>query len=506
MRFPATAAMWQGVPEFWTSRVLTPQVLAAGRRDRSLWVDVGPKIAGFDTNAVAGARAWAESERIAMLFQGTGSLGLPANLASTIQAGLGKLVLNPPDDVESLLDALTDTAIAIAVEALAAVPVVGSVARAIGSIALMLRDLADKAPEEVAKILPPLRVYDDAEEEFVMNNQLLPTLQTGDWTRLFTPRLDPTVSVSELDRGWLLDSMAGGGFGYIPGTQQISSAIQVFMAKPSYRQPTGDHQDIGSFYAGPAQLMTAIDQQVQQPGPALWAVVPATIRRRWREFLDGLLQRATELWEGKNLGGTGLSGLSETWRHNVVQQLVAPFHVSELEGEVRRGWFAANSWTPGGDLDDIFDAFVEPWCARIESMQWDALETTAVAYADPESAAFEDSSRLRRRLEEMRAELLKSPARFAVDQRDVVDAEYRKLLFERTTGGSLKSPDGGGPLPKPKRLDGKPARLREPVPPRGGAPFERLPSGKGTSGGGVAAAAVGLAALGGIWVARSRGR
>ena len=476
MRLHANDEIWAGVSDTWTSRVISPALVDAARGDRSLWSDMGPKISGFDSNALVGARAWAAAERVAMFHFGTGSLGIPADLVAQVGRSLGPLAMQPPESVDALVDALTTTAIGITVEALAAIPVVGPIAKAIGSMALMLRDLSRRPQNEAREYLPPPQRYDRDAEELVMNTQLLPALSTSDWTRLFMPRLGNNRRVQEIESGWLFDSTgAGVGLGYIPGTQQISSATQAFWHRKSSRAGGSQaiHQDIGDFIPGPAQLMTAIDQQVQQPGPALWSVVPSEIRDAWREHRDATMSFAYELYFGRGLGGTGLDRLNDEQRCLVVQQLVAPLHVSMLDGEPRRGILGANSWTPKRPPDDIVEAFVEPWCERLERRQEQMLGTVAVAYADPESAAFKRNPRLGDELVRMRALLLESPARFDVDLRDVVDRSYAQELFAASSGGQFKAPpSSSSQAMTPVQVELDPSAIEPPAGPSGGAPFE----------------------------------
>ncbi|MCX4244197.1 hypothetical protein [Paraliomyxa miuraensis] len=503
MRLDGDDEIWTGVDDYWVSRVISPALLDAARGDRSLWADMGQKISGFDSNALVGARAWAAAQRSAMLFQGTGSLGLPADTLTSVVDALGPLVLQPPDDLDELFDRLTRTAVGIVVDALAAIPVVGAIARAIGQMGLMLWDLSKRPQEQARDYLPPPQVYDRKDEEYVMNTQLLPALSTRDWTGLFLPRVGNDLQLMEIDNGWLMRSRDGGrGLGFIPGTQQINSITQAFWHKKSSR-PGGSlatHQDVGDFYPGPAQLMTALDQHVQRPGPAMWSVVPSEVRSIWRDHVDAVKGFAYEAYFGRGIKGTGLDRLNEEHRRLIVQQLVAPLHVVELDGELRRGILAANSWTPKNPPDDIIEAFVDPWCDRLERRQEQYLETIAVAYADPKSAAFVSNAKLREKLQQMRALLLEHPARHQVDQRDVIDPEYRAALFDATVGDQLAAPtEPSKSAEKPPSLGGTDAEPEPPAPPQGGAPFhvvvaETTPTGEG--GGGLA---VGLGVLGLLW-------
>ncbi len=505
MKIDRDDPLWTGVDDAWTARVISPALLDASRGDRSLWADMGPRISGFDSNALIGTRAWAAAERVAMFHQGTGALGLPAGALSTIGSALGPLAFQPPQDIDQLVDALLDTSIAIAVEALSVVPVVGSIARAIGSVALMLRALSKKKQEEAREYLPPLQGYRRDGEEYVMNAQLLPALSTSDWTRLFMPRVGNTPEILELQTGWMLTSKGPGqGLGFIPGTQQISSYAQAFWHKKSARAggSQADHQDIGDFYPGPAQLMTAVDQQVQRPGAELWSVVPSEIRAAWKEHLAATLTFAYETWQGSGVKGTGLDKLNTEQRRLIVRQLVAPLHVTMLDGEYLRGTLDANAWAPKNPPTNIVEAFVDPWCDRMEERQDHYLGTIAVAYADPNSAAFERNPKLKTKLVEMRQLLLESPARYQVDQRDVIDGDYRKKLFATTAGDQLKAPVGSdGGLPG---LDGAVPEEPEPPPrPQGGAPFQFVQPTPSARGDGLGLAmGVGLAAL--LWMLKRR--
>lgn len=494
--------MWVGVDDYWSSRVISPALLDAARGDRSLWPDMAARISSFDANALVGARAWAAAERTSMLFQGTGALGLPANALADVAQALGPLVMAPPEDVGALFETLARTGVGVVVDALGAIPIVGVIAKAIGAMGLFAWDISKRSQQEAQERLPPPQVYNRNTEEYVMNTQLLPALSTNDWTGLFLPRIANERRVREIETGWLLDSPSGGpGLGFIPGTQQISSATQALWHKKSSR-PGGSlasHQDIGDFFPGPAQLMTAIDQQVQRPGAEMWAVDPSRVRRAWRDYVDATRTFAYELYVGHGLAGSGLQALNEEHRRLIVQQLVAPLHVSRIGDELHRGILSANSWTPKNPPDDIAEAFVDPWCDRMQQRQDHYLGTIAVAYADPRSVAFGANARLRDKLMRMRKLLLESPARYDVDQRDVIDSEYRRALFESTAGGQFKAPDQASPGNVPG-LDGDDTEPEPPRPPQGGPPLQVYVA--ELTDGGSGGLLLGLGLLGLLWAAQ----
>lgn len=505
MRLDEDDDLWVGVDDYWFSRVISPSLLDAARGDRSLWADMAPRISKFDANAMVGARAWAAAERTSMLFQGTGSLGLPANTLVEVASALGPLIMDPPQDLGALYVSLARTGVGIAVDILGAIPIVGIIAQAIGGIGLFIWDVARMRQETAREYLPPPEVYDRNAEEYVMNTQLLPALSTNDWTGLFLPRMGNSRKILEVESGWLLDSIDGGqGLGFIPGTQQISSATQALWHKKSSRArgSFAVHQDIGDFYPGPAQLMTAIDQQVQRPGAEMWAVAPSLVRQAWKEHVLATMLLAYELFFGREIKGTGLDRLNEEHRRLIVRQLVAPLHVSYVNGEPRRGILGANSWSPKNAPDDIVEAFVEPWCERLAQRQDHYLGTTAVAYADPKSAAFAHDTKLRDKLFEMRKRLLRSPARYKVDPRDVIDRSYKTELFKSTVGSQLKPPDAGM-WNEPAKIDGPDVEPEPPLPPKGGVPLSLRPKSvpqSPQSGGDELALAVGLFGL--AWAVR----
>ena len=229
------------------------------------------------------------------------------------------------------------------------------------------------------------------------------------------------------------------------------------------------HRDVGDFYPGPAQLLTAVSDQVQAPSAALWSVRPNVILNEWREHFRRVMSAASDWWKGGERLPEGLRGLSTDRRRAVIQALVAPYFVYESEsGELLRGVFTSN-WEPGREVPmrSIVDALVGPWCGAVAQRQSHYLGTTVVAYADPGSPAFEGTY-LRNRLADMRRLLLESPARKSVILDDVIDPEYRKALFDSTVGSTFASkPVDQSPI----SIDRSSDTPDEPVPPSGGVPF-----------------------------------
>lgn len=512
MLIPATDKMWSSIDDTWSSQLMTPALIEAAAVDPSLWREQADRIAKFPANAMIAAKNWASSQKLAFANRAP-TLGLPASSVASIAASLGPLIFSPPANLQGLADVLIPSAIGVATDALAAIPIVGPIARAIGSFALFLAELAKRKPDEARDYLPPPREASRDEEDTVMNTQALLPLTTRDWTGLFLPRLGTTPAIEQNEKGWVLTSSSwnGNGLGFMPGSQAIHSGVQVYLNKKSKRAggSVAIAQDTGDFYPGVAQLMTSIDQQVQQPGAPLWAVNIRAIRDAWHEHHAAYMAFAIDLWSGKGIKGTGLDKLTEEQRHLVVQQLVAPMFVGRLpDGRIARGVLGANTWTPKAAPQNVLEAFIDPWCDRVSARQRFFTKTIVVAYADPQSVALREWS-LRKMFDRNRALLLQSPYRHAVNLTDVIDSDFRAELFASTVGGSLNgqagsSSDDLAPPRKPKhlehlaaiQLDGSTGAPEPPLEPQGGAPFEIEDTTLQPRGGTGVAVGLGLAALG----------
>lgn len=518
MRIKADDKIWANVDDYWESRAMSPELLNAARLDPSLWPEQADRIAQFPVTAVTAAKSWATAQRMALFQQGTGALGLSASSLVTVASGMAPLVLSPPTDLNTLGVALGQTAIGVTVDLLGAVPVIGPIAQAIGSFAMFLVGLAKMKPAEAVEYLPPEMVFLPEAEETVMNRQVLPALVSADWTNLFLPRQSNDPSLTELKTGWLLTSAENTraeGTGFLPGTQSIHSAVQALWHSKSKRagESSAVSQDTGDFFPSSAQLLTALESQIQRPSAALWSVDTKKILDGWKAHHAAVMSFVMDLWNNKGTKGTGLDKLNEEQRRIVLRALVAPMHVGTLPtGEPRRGVLNANSWTPKASTrpDNVIEAFVQPWCDALKARQRFFLDTTAVAYADPKSAAFQDKTQ-RDMLEKNRALLVKSPARWKVAQQDVVDPVYRAQLFKATIGDTLKDPSSNVAVPAvPPRLDGSSAQPPAPTAPQGGAPFEGIAAdlvGEPADGrGGGIVLSIGLAALGFIGWQRLRRR
>lgn len=479
MRFDANAEFFRNLNTQWKPTIFSPTMLTQASSDAALWASSTSEFIDFNLGALNQAKAWGNTQRIAFWHQATGELGLPSEMGATLIDAMAPMVLQPPDSVEELAVDLARTTIGVMTNALAAVPVVGPIASMIGAVVNIIIDLRTRPPEEIQQFFAPITNYNPEAEELVMNNTL-PVLGSKDWTPLFLPRVGNDLRVERRDAGqcpaWVMFSDERTQHaGFIPGSQQIAGPIQAHVVSKSqgrhgrFCSDFVSHRDVGDFYPGPAQLLTAVSEQVQAPSAALWSVRPDVILDEWREHFRRVMLTAADWWAGGERLPEGLRGLSADRRRAVIQALVAPYFVYESDsGQLLRGVFTAN-WEPGREVSmrSIVDALVGPWCGAIAQRQDHYLGTTIVAYADPSSPAFENNH-LRNRMEHMRRLLLESPARKSVIQDDVIDPGYRKAIFDSTVGSTFASePVDQSPISIDRSSD-TPA---EPVPPSGGVPF-----------------------------------
>lgn len=503
MRWDPTDEILRGLEDEWSPRIISAALVEGAQGNRVLWDDVARKIAGFDVQAQLGAKAWAYTQRIAFATQAVGSLGLPAGLTTEIADAFGKLVLSPPKDPAALAAQLTKTAIGIATTAIAAVPIIGPIAAAIGSLATFLVGLSEQSPETVQEVFPPQRIYQADEEKLAMNAIVLPALSQSNWTDLFLPALG-SLKVSQRQDvlgAWLLESDASSGFGFVPGSQCVSHQIQVGFNKKSDRigGSSASARDVGDFFPGCAQLITAVSSQVQTPTAALYSVRANRILAAWREYLEAVTAFGRDLYDGRGIKGTGLEALTEDQRHQIVSAMMSPFFVSRIGGKILRGVMV--NWTPTSQVESIVDAFVQPWCETVEQRQDYYLNTIVCAYVDPSSPGLA-TMRRQNRLGRNRALLLKSPARYKVDLDDVIDDDYRRALFMATAGSTLVAPSGPGGASVVGLDDSEPPPAPPPSNPSGGPPFQGAPS----SGADWVLPVLGILGVGGLIKARASRR
>lgn len=188
-------------------------------------------------------------------------------------------------------------AIAVGMTALSAMGPWGqAVAAIIGFASFLVRTFKKKGElskleeeERIRRIyeeMPPLQGPGEETDSDIVSSAVMPTLQTGSWTRLFSPRFDPrgewvglereggfafgpgTKITGEVDAfGKPLEVLqTTDGVGYVPGFNKITSVVQVSMwpddPKITHWREVGGHwpiqktmvRDVGDFYVNTGRL------------------------------------------------------------------------------------------------------------------------------------------------------------------------------------------------------------------------------------------------------------
>ena len=184
--------------------------------------------------------------------------------------------------------------------------------------------------------MPPLQQPAGEVDDWYVNVAVLPTMQTGSWTRLFSPRFDPrkewvgqprnggaafapgTPQTGENDHGETDYPVfvAAGGVGFIPGMNRVTSVIQVSLdpfdpSIASWRKGVGGWPvrqvhatDVGDFYWNTARLAAIAWSWVsaQDASLELYKVFVGAVEHPqhdslhylWREYCEGGLRFLTE--------------------------------------------------------------------------------------------------------------------------------------------------------------------------------------------------------------------
>lgn len=492
---------------FWESRLITDELVRAAAEDPALWASQANKIAHFDVNLRNGALAWQEGAQL-LVKEVSGVSGVPASIASSVATGVTELYRGKPTSVQDLGIQLAHAGIGVVTNALAAIPIVGQIAGAIGGIASLLIGLAQDEPQRAAEFLPPLQDYSEEVDEWIVNNQVLPAVGTLDWTGLFLPRYRGTWRAAEREHGWAMRGSApGSGVGFVPGTQRVTGILQTYFVYKSVRKgfQLAEARDQGSFYPGAAQILSATIEQAAKAQTQLYNVDTHAIERRWRDYIAGAIDLGTALWQahggvmwGGALKDAGMSTLTDEQARTIARAMMAQLTVSAVDGRI--AGIGTYGWTPSNQGLNVFDAFIAPWCERVRARQLHQLGTiVGTAYTDESQAAFAGDQQLLLKLRINRGLLLSSPWRYKVVVPDMIDPSYKGQIFDATAGDTLVAAPPVGQVFVP---DAPPDAA--PQPPGGGAPFEPEGDAAGGLGPWVAAGAAIAAALAG-WHAHKKG-
>lgn len=468
---------------FWESRLMTDELMRAAAVDPSLWPEASAKIAKYDVNLRNGALAWQESAQLALKTIGPVQ-GFPSGALAVVVGNVGDVLTSVPDDPKQLGIQMAQIGVGVAMAVLAPIPIVGQVAAAVGAIAQFLLHLAAQEPKTAEIILPPLQDYSEEVDEWVVNNQVLPATGTLDWTGLFLPRYKGEWKAHDREAGFAsYGAVSGGGAGFMPGTQRLSSKIQTYWLPVSERmveaspEISASVRDTGSFYPGASQLMTALQEQVALPQSQLYAVDTNAILSAWEEYTGAALELASGIYKREDwaVKGTQLAKDSLAQNQALAQQMISPLLVG-VGGEI--GGFGTTQYKPWDYSPTVLERYIRPWCEKIRRRQWNNLgRIVGAAYTNEQQGAFRDPELLVR-LRTMRAILLQHPARWDVDFESMIDPGFRSDLFDATIGQRLTAGVPAPKVAKPIDPDTKP----DPPPPGagGGVPFGKyIPPGKG---------------------------
>jgi hypothetical protein len=465
----------------WESRLMPDEVIKAAHEDPALWAAQADRIANIDVNLRNGAIAWQEGAQILLANIGPVS-GFPSSSVPTIVQNVGEIVLDTGMDPKLLAIRMAQVGVGVAMAATVAIPIVGAVVNAIGAVAQFFLGMASRTPTEAQVIFPPMEQYSEETDTFVVNEQVLPASATLDWTRLLMPRYaGEWKAYGREGKGITARGVVGGGgVGFMPGTQRITGMIQVFWLRRGHAAEVSpeintSHNDVGSFYPGAAQLLTALHEQCAKVQTQLYNIDTTQIVSAWEDYVGAAFELAAGIYERKTWAVAGTPLADQTLAQNRVfaQDIVAPL----LRGPGGRIDLLTTNWTPAqGVPKNTVLSIIKPWCARVRQRQWNNLSRiVGAAYTDPSQGAFRNRQMLDK-LHMMRQVLLQHPARHDAKLVDVIDQNYRAQLFDVTVGDTLSAappPDKRGPNPK---ID--PDVPPDPPPPGvgGGVPFG-LPGG-----------------------------
>ncbi|MCA9695869.1 MAG: hypothetical protein KC636_40200 [Myxococcales bacterium] len=196
------------------------------------------------------------------------------------------------------------------------------------------------------QFFPPLQEPGSDTDEFYVRQKIFPTLQTGSWTSLFSPRFSSTkewvgaprnggFAFAPGDRKETIDEYgvntaifeAATGVGYIPGFNRITSVVQVSLDPlgssvegwyndGSWPIQKGYVTDVGSFYLNATRLCAIVWAWATQEAasPHLYKIDfgraddlrPGCLHNEWRGYcqsgLDYLIENGNEWFDWHERG------------------------------------------------------------------------------------------------------------------------------------------------------------------------------------------------------------
>ncbi len=383
-------------------------------------------------------------------------------------------------------DAIKGVAYAVGMSALSAMGPVGAAAAAIIGFGIALANAfksikRKNAEEEEQKILnayaefPPLSEPGSDLDNHEINTRLLPTLQTGDWTSIFSPRFSgsswtgiPRLGGFALAPGEKTGGVnplgapeerfvPTGGVGFWPGENRIASILQVKLdprAKlvrdyhssgfaPNNAFSQGVVQDVGDFLVSTTKLAAIAWSWVTEldDSPHLYKVDVGALHERWANYCRSGIELVTNGDLAKvdvnfYKGAIACSvGSWQCWyeegRYKNVNNRVYGWDMLKKAGpnafhpnrEKGQGCVIGPFDAKSGCLSNIYDEKTKLVLDEVYNRQrWFLRHSLLCAYVRRSWAAFRDPG-LRSLLDEMRMLLLEHHDRRYVVLEDVPDGE-----------------------------------------------------------------------------------
>jgi hypothetical protein len=360
-----------------------------------------PKLAALDAYsegslAAAGASAWSSATQIALKLKGVHAGDLRSDWLARIvreDPGSGAFMgafaaVSWPDSTSlaALEGAMVQTGFNLSEGLLTSVPVYGQILGAVVDVARWFHALFRRKPE-VQRVLVPWAAYDKGLDEDLCRLVVFPEMQGFDWTRLFWPalrwetgfRMFVTDEGPETrawgtfsSKGELLyttnapGGTAGGGLGFMPGTQKMADVVQLAI----YGQAKGPNTridavtSVGDFFPAAAQACTGLWEMVAKAGnPDMYKVRAGQLADAWSAYFSAMRESFAEEWQKRWSKGYTDGGAEELVS---LGKLVSPFLMSDdspinLEALNARYVWPGMTRGPGKWRDDPGDG--RPRCA-----------------------------------------------------------------------------------------------------------------------------------------------
>ncbi|MGB1015733.1 MAG: hypothetical protein ACPG4T_16470, partial [Nannocystaceae bacterium] len=388
--------------------------------------------------------------------------------------------------------AIQAVAFTVGMSALSAMGPVGAAAAAIvGFVVAIGRAFTNRAKLaelneeqrliEAYKQFPPLMEPSAEVDTHTVNNSILPVLQTGDWTNLFSPRFSSSQwKAIQRNGGYAVapgESVEGqnafgeanevfnptAGVGYLPGRNRITSVLQINLDPLSNRVKqwvngaTSSNYildqtrviDVGDYLLNSTKFCAIAWAwaTTKKRSPHLYKIDVQKLHDRWKLYCDSGINTLRELDPDKrsldSLYKAAIGCAVGTWecliKDGKYKQSKAHIHAQEMwrpgpivfnpnrdpnQGCVMTPYEAR--FRTGGDycLSTVYDTETSRILESIsERQRYNLRHTLLCAYVRKSWGAFKNDPQLMDLLDEMRTALLEHPDRKLVNLRDVPPEE-----------------------------------------------------------------------------------